>query len=905
MKKKLPFFMKIALIAFLALSASLSYGQIIIYPVTDSIAQVSVLYSYQLTFAVNGSAPVFTLPTKPAGMAINSSTGLITWTPASLAVGGRVVVQAHNNTGDYYRAFNIYITDAVVCDTSIISYWPLDAKVGTSVPEVIHGYDGLWQGAPGPEPIISTDGMVGNSVKFNPMTNEDWGYNVTDVNQYEFKGHVEFSVSFWFKNKPSSITPPLTAEVMIGRYCGATKNNAGWYIQWNPATEHVEFLMKDNGPTDTLLVNPAIIAQDDESWHHVVATFYAPTDLANYSYMHLFVDGVPSVAMYDFWLDGFDGTESLYLGYYWWGLNPYSGLLDEVAIWKKELLQADVNALHSRGLAHQPVCSEGNTAPIITSTAVTAATQDVAYSYTLTYSEIDGDPITRSAPVLPSWLNFNTTTGVLSGTPANSNVGDNNVTLRVSDGSTNVDQVFVIAVANVNDPPVITSTPGTSVDEDVAYTYTITATDVDAGATLTFSAPVLPSWMSFNTTTHVLSGTPTNAQVGHNASADFNVTLRVTDNASASDDQSFTITVNQVNDAPLINSQNSLSVNEDNSLFITTADLNVTDVDNTYPDDFTLTVKNGSNYTHIGNTIYPAANWNGVLTVPIDLTDGTATVSFDLSVTVNAINDAPEFTSDPLLSIVVGQEYQYWINTSDIEGSPRTLTCPTKPSWLSFSTNAGNGILQGTPAKTDAGNASVTLQVTDGSITVDQTFTIEVIMDNYAPVVSSTPDASVNVDELYTYTIVATDQDEDVLTYSAPTKPTWLTFNATTHVLSGIPGTSSIGANNVVLEVTDGKEPVQQSFTITVVGPNAIGNHKSQISMVYPVPSSDYVTFEFATKLEEASLEIYTTKGDLVKKLDISYRNSYRLDVTGLKSNNYIYRISTSKGQESGPLVIE
>jgi hypothetical protein len=45
-----------------------------------------------------------------------------------------------------------------------------------------------------------------------------------------------------------------------------------------------------------------------------------------------------------------------------------------------------------------------NDAPTITSTAVTTATEDIAYTYTITTEDVDGDVVTVSASGLPSWL---------------------------------------------------------------------------------------------------------------------------------------------------------------------------------------------------------------------------------------------------------------------------------------------------------------------------------------------------------------------------------------------------------------------------------------------------------------------------------------------------------------------
>jgi len=713
MKKKLLSVPKIALIALLVLSARFASGSIVFTSTPDSIAVLNELYTYDVNAIGTPNAPSYSLEVAPTGMTIDASTGVIIWTPASLTVGGMVKVKATNSAGSEYQIYFIYITDAISCEEAVISYWPLDAKTADkSVIDYAGGYNGLWLGAPGPEPAITTDAMVGKSVEFAPTSNLDWGYNVTDENQYEFKNNMPFSVSFWFKNKPSLITPETNKEVFIGRWAGATSGNAGFNIMWNPATWRVEFKLRDTGGTDTILVSSQEIG--DAAWHHVVAAFYP--DPANDSYMHLYVDGVHTQLRYDFWLDDFSGTEDLYLGYNYNYLFPYSGLLDEVAVWNKELLPSDVSALRSQGLAGTPLCQEGDIAPIITSTPVTTGTEDVAYTYTLTYRAMAGHTVTRSAPTLPSWLSFNTSTGVLSGTPLNANAGNHNVKLRITEGSINIDQSFTISVTGVNDPPIFTTTP-------------------------------------------------------------------------------------------------------------------------------------------------PA-------------------------------------------TVVSKQQYSYLINATDEEDQALTMTCPTKPAWLSFSATAGNGVLIGTPQRTDVGTANVSLQVTDGTNTTTQNFSVEVTLDNHDPVITSTAITSGMIDALYTYTITATDADAEALTYSAPTKPSWLSFNTSTHVLSGIPAQANLGNHNVVLAVTDGKDEVQQSFTINIIV-NGINDRIGSLAKVYPVPASDFVILEFAERLDKADLQILNTAGELVKKVDVSNLSTYQLDISDLKPTNYIYRIITNKGQQSGSIVVQ
>jgi len=82
--------------------------------------------------------------------------------------------------------------------------------------------------------------------------------------------------------------------------------------------------------------------------------------------------------------------------------------------------------------------------------------------------------------------------------------------------------------------PVITSTAINSVISGNAYDYTLTATDAD---TLTLSATVLPNWLSFDSDTGRLSGTPSVSDAGLHE-----VTLTVSDGTELTT-QSFAITV--------------------------------------------------------------------------------------------------------------------------------------------------------------------------------------------------------------------------------------------------------------------------------------------------------------------------------------------------------------------------
>jgi hypothetical protein len=157
--------------------------------------------------------------------------------------------------------------------------------------------------------------------------------------------------------------------------------------------------------------------------------------------------------------------------------------------------------------------SPANTAPTISGTPPSAATQGQAYSFTPNASDADNDPLTFSITGRPSWATFSSATGRLSGTPGASHIRTySNIVISVSDGQASRSlQAFSITVAAAPTPntaPTISGNPLTTVLQGSTYSFTPTASDAD-GDPLTFSISNAPSWASFSTSSGRLSGTPT------------------------------------------------------------------------------------------------------------------------------------------------------------------------------------------------------------------------------------------------------------------------------------------------------------------------------------------------------------------------------------------------------------
>jgi hypothetical protein len=101
--------------------------------------------------------------------------------------------------------------------------------------------------------------------------------------------------------------------------------------------------------------------------------------------------------------------------------------------------------------------------------------------------------------------------------------------------------------------------------------------------------------------------------------------------------------------APLIDSQNMISLSEDSDRQINFADLHVSDTDSAYPQDFTLTIQSGDNFSINQQTLTPDTNFNGTLNVSVVVNDGELNSNvFVLNVQVVAVNDPPVANSDSI-----------------------------------------------------------------------------------------------------------------------------------------------------------------------------------------------------------------------------------------------------------------
>jgi len=187
--------------------------------------------------------------------------------------------------------------------------------------------------------------------------------------------------------------------------------------------------------------------------------------------------------------------------------------------------------------------SSVNSPPRISGSPAASVKEGIAYSFTPSASDPDGQALRFGIANMPSWAVFDNVTGRMSGTPAVGSAGVySNIVVSVSDGQVSATlpafSVTVIPGTQPNQAPTISGTPATSVSVGQAYSFQPGASDPD-GQVLAFGIANRPAWATFDIATGMLTGTPAAADVATYA----NVVISVSDGTASATLPAFSIVV--------------------------------------------------------------------------------------------------------------------------------------------------------------------------------------------------------------------------------------------------------------------------------------------------------------------------------------------------------------------------
>src|SRR3990172_3460139 len=319
-------------------------------------------------------------------------------------------------------------------------------------------------------------------------------------------------------------------------------------------------------------------------------------------------------------------------------------------------------------------------------------------------------------------------------------------TFQVTDGALVSNTATVtIEVTPGNDAPELTAIDPRSVNELALLTFDADATDIDGDTDFTFSLEVpasgtLPTNATINPSTGAFSWTPTEAQ----GPGTYAAVVKVCDAGLLCDEQEVTITVAEVNSAPVLDTIEAKEVDELVQLSFTAG---ATDADfpaNNFSYVMTGTIPAGAAITTGGAFSWTPteAQGPGVYIFNVKVCDDGDPVLCDekpVTVTVNEVN------LDPVLDLIGDQsvdelvELTFTAHATDADLPANTLTYSlvdgvsgTVPTGAVI--DGGTGAFTWTPGEAEGG-ASYTFDVcvSDGFADVWETITVPVNDVNFAP----------------------------------------------------------------------------------------------------------------------------------------------------------------------------
>jgi len=363
-------------------------------------------------------------------------------------------------------------------------------------------------------------------------------------------------------------------------------------------------------------------------------------------------------------------------------------------------------------------------------------------------------------------------------------------------------QITVNPAPSISTASLPAATAGTSYPNT-----TLTESGGTSPFTWSVSPTSLPAGLSFNTSTGVISGTPTGGGSG-------SYTFKITDAATLSATQALTITVNPP--PALTITTTSLSAGVYGTAY--SANVAVTGGVPSYrwavtsgalPAGLTLNTSTGSITGSLTGTFVGTTNF--VISVTDSQTPSPNTTTANLSITVSA--PALSVTTSSLEGGALGTAYnQTLAATGGITPYSWSISSGSLPAGLSL--NASTGVISGTPTGNTTGPTDFTVKATDSETPTAQSATASLSITISAPPLSvTTTSLAVGVaGSAYSASLQATGGVSPYTwAVTTGTLPGGLSLNASTGVISGTPTAS--GTSPFTVTATDSEIPTHKTAT--------------------------------------------------------------------------------------------
>ncbi|WP_180911798.1 tandem-95 repeat protein, partial [Vibrio parahaemolyticus] len=390
---------------------------------------------------------------------------------------------------------------------------------------------------------------------------------------------------------------------------------------------------------------------------------------------------------------------------------------------------------------------------VITTEEDTAVTIDVLVND----SDVEGDALSIQSASVPSEQgSVDIVDGKLVFTPAENFNGEATITYIVTDGDLTDEAKVTVTVNPVNDVPTIKVEAVESITEDAVSTDTVVAT-LTVRDTDTPEDQLTVSLENNSNGYFVLVGNEVKlTQAGVDAVnndelnlKDLTISASVSDGVNPTANDSDSLIVNRVNDAPV--AKDDIATTQEDTAVTIDVLPNDSDVDGDKLSIQSASVPEAQGKVEIvdGKLVFtPAENFHGDAEITYTLTDGALTDQATVNVTVNAVNDTPVVESN-LADQTLAEDFTPYtidLNTafSDVDNVDGELTFSVSGN-SNVLVSIENGIATISPTADWNGSETLTFTATDPSgESISQTvnFTVAPVADivaDKATVVEDTP----------------------------------------------------------------------------------------------------------------------------------------------------------------------
>ncbi|WP_445013819.1 tandem-95 repeat protein [Vibrio parahaemolyticus] len=459
---------------------------------------------------------------------------------------------------------------------------------------------------------------------------------------------------------------------------------------------------------------------------------------------------------------------------------------------------------------------------IATTQEDTAVTIDVLPNDT----DVDGDKLSiQSASAPEAQGKVEIVDGKLVFTPAENFNGDAEITYTVTDGQLTDEAKVTVTVNPVNDAPTIKVDAVESITEDAVSTDTVVAT-LEVADTDTPEDQLTVSLENNSNGYFVLVGDEVKlTQAGVDAVnndelnlKDLTISASVSDGVNPTANDSDSLVVNRVNDAPTV--ENAIADQELSEDFdVYTIDLNEVFKDSDSSLKFSVSGNDNIQISIVNGvaTITPTADWNGKETITFTAKDPSGesvnqTVDFTVAPVVDIEADSADVVEDtPTIINVLGNdtfESTDKLVSLDAENGPKNGTVIVN----------NDGTVTYTPDDNYVGKDTFTYVVTSGGVSESTTVEVNVTPVNDAPVAK---DDTAITDEDTPVTIDVLPNDNDIdgdkLSIQSASVPE---AQGKVEIVDGklvfTPAENFNGQAEITYTVTDGQLTDEAKVTVTV-----------------------------------------------------------------------------------------